>query len=1265
MTIPSENRQSATGGTSALTRKKRTVWRWFGVPGLLSLLLMVVLFWLTATQTGFASLWRLIGLSSGGQLAARQVEGTLWQGFQLQDLVINTASDDIRISSLQLDWHPAALWHGELWISRLQAGLVKLTPKPNAPPSAWPSLPVSLVLPFAVRLDALTVAALSVARQETSLVDLAMSYRFDGQQHRLRLQRVQAGDLALSAQLRLTARAPFALAGRVALGMPQGQGELHLAGNLSQLQLDGQARTVGQSVDISGQLAPFDRAPYRRIQQLHLKSHGLNPQQIRSSWPKAVLDIEANIKTVSKAQAKGTLRLTNRAAGVLPTGHLPLKQLQATFAMGLDSLQIDQLQAQLTQGRIGLTGQISQDAMALESTLDGVSLKPWVQSAPDPLFSGKVTLSGRPDQPVLQGHLKGKQLVLDARLLARQAAAGDWSLAIEQAQLQAGHGVLQINGQVSQAGGFQLVGQLVRADPRQLQPGWPKGDINADLRLSGHWSTATLADLALNLRPSQLNGAALAGQLQLRLNGLRLENIKADLNLAGNTLLANGAWGRAGDRVYARIQAPDLNRLGFGLRGRVEGELTLSGSTADPSLAGSLQAQQLRFPGLISAEHVEFTGALQAGPRGRLNMDTRLQGVSGPGWQLASLTAGAHGTRAQHRISLAANLSLANRPWALGLVAQGSLAGSTPLWRGTVLSARIDGKPSAVLMAPLPIELGAAGLALGRGRLMLAGGQLQFDQLVVKPGGTVISHGRLDGLPLVALEPWLPQPAIRSLVLSAAWNVQANGQGTLHVAKSGGDVSLDTPSGPFAMGLQQAQLDLDWSQGRTRFALKVSASKGGQLSASGAVGAILQQMTETTVLSGKLVLQVPALDKLAPVMGGAEVGGQLNADLAFSGPIGRLQAHGKIDGQGLLWRDGKTGIRLSDGQLTARLEGQTLFVDRLRFASGQGEAVASGQVALGSGLPKAGIRVDIRQFGVFDRPDRRLVVSGHAILNVSDQLMSLTGEIRADQGRLTLPEAGAPALSDDVHIVGQPPAQSALASMPVAVDLTLDLGDDFVFKAPGLQVTLRGKVRVCARPGQQPTAIGQVRVVKGSYKAYGQDLTIEVGSITFVGPLDNPNLDIRARRRLSPVGAGIEVQGSVQAPRLQLIANDAMTDREKLSWLVLGRAPDDTAQDSNFLAMAAGAFAAGSLNDQLGLFDDFGMSRRASKTAINGTVSPAEQVLTVGKQLTQTFYLGYEYGLTSSQQALKLVYQLSSKWSLLLRIGVDTSVETRYTRRFD
>ena len=112
MTIPSENRQSATGGTSALTRKKRTVWRWFGVPGLLSLLLMVVLFWLTATQTGFASLWRLIGLSSGGQLAARQVEGTLWQGFQLQDLVINTASDDIRISSLQLDWHPAALWHG-------------------------------------------------------------------------------------------------------------------------------------------------------------------------------------------------------------------------------------------------------------------------------------------------------------------------------------------------------------------------------------------------------------------------------------------------------------------------------------------------------------------------------------------------------------------------------------------------------------------------------------------------------------------------------------------------------------------------------------------------------------------------------------------------------------------------------------------------------------------------------------------------------------------------------------------------------------------------------------------------------------------------------------------------------------------------------------------------------------------------------------------------------------------------------------------------
>jgi translocation and assembly module TamB len=77
------------------------------------------------------------------------------------------------------------------------------------------------------------------------------------------------------------------------------------------------------------------------------------------------------------------------------------------------------------------------------------------------------------------------------------------------------------------------------------------------------------------------------------------------------------------------------------------------------------------------------------------------------------------------------------------------------------------------------------------------------------------------------------------------------------------------------------------------------------------------------------------------------------------------------------------------------------------------------------------------------------------------------------------------------------------------------------------------------------------------------------------------------------------------------------------------------------------------------------MASRKERTLANGTVSPAEQVVTVGRQLTRELYLGYEYGVTSADQAVKLAYQLSKGWSMVLRAGTNTSVESRYTLRFD
>ena len=91
------------------------------------------------------------------------------------------------------------------------------------------------------------------------------------------------------------------------------------------------------------------------------------------------------------------------------------------------------------------------------------------------------------------------------------------------------------------------------------------------------------------------------------------------------------------------------------------------------------------------------------------------------------------------------------------------------------------------------------------------------------------------------------------------------------------------------------------------------------------------------------------------------------------------------------------------------------------------------------------------------------------------------------------------------------------------MNIDLDLNDQVFFRGEGVDVTLGGRLKLTAQPKQDIQAVGTVAVVKGKYKAYGQDLNITKGTVSFVGPLSRPNLNIRAVRNLSPVGAGVEV----------------------------------------------------------------------------------------------------------------------------------------------
>jgi translocation and assembly module TamB len=1236
--------------------------------------LIAALAYLAASDTAFAWVLRETARFSAGHVTVAAGSGSLWRGFNLSGIRYQDAEQRIDIDKLELSWQPSALLEGELHIHSLTIGNVRLSQLKPVPPKPL-AAPASLSLPLNIRLDRLTLASFSETNSPLAFGDGVASYRYQHGSHALTINRLATPWGEGSARLTLADRSPFALTGALVLGgelagLPY-HGALALSGDLLNPRVAGKVDGKGMLAEVNGSLAPFDPLFYRKVRRLDLRVGVIDPYTLNPVWPKAKLNLALYIQPDQQAGFIGGATLVNLAPGPAAGQQIPLKLFTGAFTVAADRLTLQQSHAELISGTIDLTGMVSPQTMALDARLASISPDVLWPGTPKPPLAGKLHMAGTMAQPVLTVDLTDGRMTASGRLLFDNRP-GKRGLGFDKLRVGSGGNATEINGRLGfdQPLPLNLSAKLAHANLRQLGAAYPVSDLNGTLKVDGQLGKPQRLNLALVFAPSKLGGAPLSGSAQGRYADGRLSGLLAQLRLAENRLDARGDWGAPNSRLLFDIDAPQLARIGPGFAGTLRGKVDLSGSRQHLLFNGNLRAEQLLVPGGIHARLIDASGQLQADPKAPFRLKLTASDVAVPSLLLDTLKLDADGSRASHHIEAQGSFKLAGHPHRLDLAASGGLASGKLEWQGVLNRFVLAGDAGVGLAAPARLTAGSERVSLSAANFALLGGNVRLDGLDWQRGRGLVTRGAAGNLALSRLAPWVKLPLEQNLVVAADWDLAlgATPRGRIDVKRVSGDVVLPGVEGrKRALGLEQAEFHAALSGGRTQL-LMVVQSPLAQVSGNVGLSAPHGIPDANSGLSGSVAFKLPALAPLAALAGPeVELAGELQGNLQVTGTVQMPSWHGQIAGSRLVFVDRHSGFKLADGVLAANIDGRTLTLTRLRFAGGKGEVVAAGRVEAREDAPNGSATIEFHQFTVFDTPQRRLIVSGQSALAFDGKGLKLTGRLRADKGRIDLPKEGAPQLSGDVVVKGRPPATpSTFASLPIWAEYDLDFGDRFLLVGRGLDVALTGTVHVSAAPGRSPAAIGQVSVVEGRYRAYNQDLDIERGVITFNGPFDNPALDVRAKRRMSPVGAGVEVTGTVAAPNLRLIADEPMTDKDKLSWLVLGRAAGaGNVDDAALAAAAAGSWLAGSANQHLGLFDDLGVVNRGEKTYANGQVDPAEQVLVVGRQVSSHLYIGYEYGIKSAEQALKLAYQLSKGWSLVLHAGRDASVETRFTLRFD
>ena len=468
---------------------------------------------------------------------------------------------------------------------------------------------------------------------------------------------------------------------------------------------------------------------------------------------------------------------------------------------------------------------------------------------------------------------------------------------------------------------------------------------------------------------------------------------------------------------------------------------------------------------------------------------------------------------------------------------------------------------------------------------------------------------------------------------------------------SGGAVRMTQPDDSVVevIDLAPGTIDLRLDNSALDAAVDLPLVGSGGLNADVGVEPGSAPLTERA-LAGRVTLDIPDLGviaRLSPEVD--EFMSGISGDLGIDGSIARPDVRGD-----LAWRH-RASCSSRRAHAHRRAPGRHRPRRRHRHRrgaeSGGGTLSADGAIALNDDGQDVNLSIRGDRFQVVNIPDATAYASPDLDIAVTPERVDVTGSVTVPEASITprdLPESGVTTVSGDQVIVTEEAAGDSAVARAVHADVEVVLGDAVRIEGFGLTANLEGSLRVVQEPGDVTTGTGEIRIVDGAYRAYGQNLDIQEGRILFAGgPVSQPGLDIRAARYpAEDITVGVEVRGSIADPRLTLFSEPGMGQSEQLSWLLLGRPLDGASgQESSLVARAALALGMDRGNnvlkgvgDRLGV-DEIGIGSGAGQ-------SSDQAAFTVGKYLSPNLYVSYGIGLFQPVSTVSLRYTLSSRWRL-------------------
>lgn len=1232
------------------------------VTGVLAVVIAALLAWTVTTQSGARFAARTVSNVLGARLEFESLDGAIIGPLTLHDIhYLNPAAGvDVRVERLLVDVRFRELPGGVVRVRALDVdGVDVLLHQPEEqlqPPEEEPQ-PFSLDPPIDIVVDGLNVKDLQIRRGDVSLLQLTRA-SFAGHWTN--------EDLAIE---QLDVRSPqgeVTFAGRVAqrdnyVGEGRGRfrwrvGERTFAGALTSVaEAEDASLTVNLASPLAAKLEVFleqkDAWPWR----FTLEAPRFDPR--KELLPDSGLQSLAASLAGEGALDRGVIN------GRLLVNDEPLILDPLRFKRGDERIDIETV-LRIADSPGSLTALVAVHfaeetaTSAVRATWEEIALPAaWVGQ--ELHTAGRIAFRGNAEKYTAEGgvsigppnrtadivlQLEGEPSAIVLRQLDVVQARGKF----------AATGRILFKPQLS----WSAVAEAEHFDPGAFAVAWP-GDLNFNLASEGRITAkGPSAALRLDNLSGELRGRALSGSADVALS--------PELALSGALRLASGESevrfrGEPGDQINANVSVniaslndwvPDWGgelKAAFVARGRWP-ELSIEGDARGRDLnAADVRVQGLRLVASIDDPR---------NPEGSVQLD--LTELSVAGFEFADVSARASGGPDAHRLTLDADGS----PLAFDLALQG--ARSQKGWSGALSTLALKLENAVHLKLREPVRIAAEGGGFETSQACLQEGDIELCASgASQPDGALHVSYSLASVPLELAEAFAgaEAPIKAAGVLQGRGDIRRTAEGEWR-----GDALIESPSGRLSRHVMESESEAK-SEPQTLLSwrdLQIAANLAGE-NARASVSARLEENgviegeanvralgAAESPVQGRIAASVPDLAPLAvfaPQL--ANVQGRMDARFDVAGTVQEPQLTGEMNATGLAADVPAVGLHLTNGTLSAKPTPTREIRITGEVESGDGNLALHGAVnADGSvDLSIAGDR-----FLAADIPGARVFVTPDLDFTRADERMRLTGTVRIPEAAVDLqklPRGGdrAQKASPDVVVIDAKTREEQTAEAPFYAEVTVVLGEEVELSGFGLQAEVDGRLEIREAPGEPTVGSGQIRVA-GAYKAYGQDLTIQQGQLSYAAtPLDNPQLNIEATREVGEVTAGLRVRGSAQTPELTVFSDPAMGQADALSYLVAGKPLEDIGSEeaegdalqaaTRSLGTAAGGLLAKNLGRRLGV----------DEVAVKDDEMIGGAALTVGQYLSPRVYLSYGIGLFEPGDVITLRYKLSEELAVQTQRG--------------